>query len=165
VFNFGESLPYPAAMVEQCDVIVAPDSAILHVAGALQKTAVSIFGPVPPESRVNHYLNTTAMVAGLPCQYCWYRPTCGHNQTCLSEISPEAVAKAVWEKKDEEEKVRKVLSINTGKGTGFRPDDVVLVKRHHGGFGDIMMTLPGVEALKEKYPSKKIYYALPKKFA
>lgn len=165
VFMFGTALPYTAAIIDQCDVMVCPDSSLLHVAGALQKKTIAIFGPIPPESRVNYYDNTTALVAGLPCQYCWYRPTCGQNQMCMKEIPPEAVAKAVIEKRNEDEKVRKVLSVNTGKGTGFRPDNVVLVKRHHGGFGDIMMTLPGIEKLKEKYPTKKIYYALPEKFA
>ena len=164
VFTFGESFVYTAAMVEQCDVVVVPDSALLHIAGALQKKIVAIFGPVPPESRINHYTNATALVAGMPCQYCWYRPTCGSNQTCLSNIEPAMVVKAVKEKREEEEQVRKVLSVNTGRSTGFRPDNVVLVKRHHGGYGDIMMTLPGIEALKKKYPSKQIYYAIPKQY-
>lgn len=108
--------------------------------------------------------NPTFTINNIAIYDCWYRPTCGQNQTCMKEVSPEAVAKAVLEKRNEEEKVRKVLSINTGRGTGFKPDNVVLVKRHHGGFGDIMMTLPGIEKLKEKYPTKKLWYALPEKF-
>jgi ADP-heptose:LPS heptosyltransferase len=164
VFKFGESLVYTAAIIEQCDVMVAPDSALLHIAGALQKKIVGIFGPIPPESRINHYSNATALVAGMPCQHCWYRPTCGNNQTCLSNIKPKEVLKAIIEKKDESEQIRKVLSVHTGKSTGFQPDNIILVKRHHGGFGDIMMTLPGIEALKKKYPSKQVYYAIPKEF-
>jgi ADP-heptose:LPS heptosyltransferase len=69
-FICDRSLRYTAALVDQCDVIVCPDSAILHVAGALQKKTIGIFGPVPPESRINYYSNATAIVAGLPCQYC-----------------------------------------------------------------------------------------------
>lgn len=164
VFVAGESLRYTAALVNECDVMVTPDSSLLHLAGALQKKTVTIFGPIPPESRINHYHNTTAIVAGMSCQYCWYQPTCGNKNQCLSEIEPPAVASAIMRKLEEDEEVREVISVNTGKGTGFRPDNVILVKRHHGGFGDIMMTLPGIEKLKDKYPSKKIYYALPPKY-
>jgi len=59
-----------AAIVEQCDVVVCPDSAILHLAGALQKKIIAIFGPTPPDSRMNYYANATAVVKKLPCQFC-----------------------------------------------------------------------------------------------
>lgn len=59
-----------AALVQQCDIIVCPDSAILHLAGALQKKIVTIFGPIPPASRINYYANATAVTKNLPCQYC-----------------------------------------------------------------------------------------------
>jgi heptosyltransferase-2 len=153
-------LRYTAALIEQCDVVVCPDSAILHLAGALQKKIIAIFGPVPPESRINYYANATAVVAGLPCQYCWYSPTCGNKQQCLHGIKPRAVFEAIRTKLADKNKVQSVVHTNTGR-TGIKTDNVILVKRHHGGLGDIIMTLPGIEALKRKYPSKQIHYAIP----
>lgn len=153
---------YTTAIADQCDAIVCPDSSMLHVAGALQKKTVSLFGSVPPESRINHYINCTALTAGLPCEGCWYSPSCKGDITCMKEITPEMVQDAVEIKLAEKTKIQKVISVHSKKG--FKPDNVVLVKRHYGGFGDIICTMTAVEALKEKYPTKKVYYALPKKY-
>jgi len=153
---------YTTAIADQCDVIVCPDSSMLHVAGALQKKTVSLFGSVPPESRMNHYANCTAITAGLPCEGCWYSPSCGGKITCMKEITPKMVQDAIKIKLTEKTKVQKVISVNSKKG--FSPDNIVLVKRHHGGFGDIVQSMTAVEALKEKYPTKRLYYALPKKY-
>lgn len=59
-----------AAILEQCDLTICPDSALLHLAGALHKKTIGIFGPVPPESRINHYPNATAVCLQLPCKNC-----------------------------------------------------------------------------------------------
>jgi len=157
----GESLRYTAALVNECDVIVCPDSGILHLAGAMQKKIVSLFGSVPPQSRINFYQNATAITAGLPC-CCWYSNKCGNKITCMQEIKPEVVYGAVINKLSEDEKVQQVIQTNAG--TEMKPQNAILIKRHLGGFGDILMTLPAVEALKKKYPTKKIYYAVPEKF-
>lgn len=66
----NETLPKTAAIIEQCDLVICPDSSLLHLAGALNKKIVSIFGPIPPESRINYYANAEAITLGLPCQYC-----------------------------------------------------------------------------------------------
>lgn len=156
------NLRYTAAVLEQCDVVVTPDSSLLHLAGALQKKIVGLFGSVPPESRTNHYANCTAITAGLPCEGCWYSPSCGGKITCMKEISPEMTQDAIETKLAEDTKVQKVIAVNSRKG--FKPDNIVLVKRHFGGFGDIIQSMTAVEALKDKYPTKKVYYALPKKY-
>jgi ADP-heptose:LPS heptosyltransferase len=66
----NKTLPETAALVEQSDIVVCPDSAILHLAGALNKKTVSIFGPIPPESRINHYPNAVAIVHKVSCGPC-----------------------------------------------------------------------------------------------
>lgn len=40
----------------------------------------------------------------------------------------------------------------------------VLCKRHKGGIGDIIMTTPAMEAIKQKYPHYVIDYACPRKY-
>ena len=65
-----QSLPHTAALVEQCDLVICPDSSMLHLAGALGKKIITIFGPIPPESRINHYSNAQAITLNLPCAPC-----------------------------------------------------------------------------------------------
>lgn len=161
-FICSYNLRYTAALLEQCDVVVAPDSSLLHLAGALQKKTVALFGSVPPESRVNHYANCTAITAGLPCSGCWYSPSCGGRIACMKELKPEMIEDAIKTKLVENTKVQKVITVNSKKG--FKPDNIVLVKRHFGGFGDVIQAMTAIEALKEKYPTKKVYCALPKKY-
>jgi heptosyltransferase-2 len=59
-----------AGLIEQADIVVCPDSSMLHLAGALNKKIVTVFGPIPPESRINHYANATAITLDLPCRNC-----------------------------------------------------------------------------------------------
>jgi heptosyltransferase-2 len=66
----NRSLTDTAALVQQMDVVICPDSSMLHVAGALNKKIVTIFGPIPPQSRINHYPNATAVFLDLPCKNC-----------------------------------------------------------------------------------------------
>ena len=64
------ALPETAALVEQTDLVICPDSSMLHLAGALGKKIVTIFVPIPPMSRINHYYNTTAVRVDMPCHPC-----------------------------------------------------------------------------------------------
>jgi len=59
-----------AALIEQSDVIICPDSSMLHIAGALNKKIVAIFGPIPPESRINYYTNAVPVTNPLLCSNC-----------------------------------------------------------------------------------------------
>jgi len=156
-----------AAIIDQCSLVLCPDSSILHLAGALECNILSIFGTTSPESRINHYSRASAMLAGLPCQVpcpCWYRPTCtktpGATMDCFLKIKPEAVYKAIMLKLEEKSEAKKIHAMET---EGMKKH-AILVKRRHGGFGDIAMSLTGIEALKKAYPTADIHYALPKKY-
>ena len=48
--SFGQS----GAVLADCDAVVAPDSALLHVAGALGLPAVGLYGPFPWQLRTVH---------------------------------------------------------------------------------------------------------------
>lgn len=163
------SIADTAAILEQCDLIICPDSSMLHLAGALGKKILSIFGPIPPQSRVNHYVNTTALVGPCLSHPCWYRPICMKKSnmaitpklSCLTELKPEEVYNASIKKLEEEEKI--TTNIRYGKDYSIaNQDDIILVKRTSRGIGDILMALNGIEALKTKYPRKKIHLAVPK---
>lgn len=151
-----------SAIVNECDIVVAPDSAILHAAGALQKKIVAIFGPTAPESRINHYANATAVTASMPCLYCWYSPTCSSKMDCLKKITPDAVLDAIQNRLAGKAQTKEVLVASKTKD--ISASNSLLVTRHCGGFGDIIQTIPAIEALRTRFPTKKIFYAIPKKY-
>jgi len=161
-FVFDKTLNETAMLLHQSDVVVCPDSAILHLAAALNKKTVTVFGPIPPESRINHYPNTVAVTKHLLCHPCWYSPTCRKNNgmtlECLTGVSPQQVEQAVYKKLEEELLIHK--NIIFGKDlTDKKQDPVILVRRESAGLGDILMTTPAIAALKEKYPDKQIEVA------
>jgi len=152
-----------APLIEQCDLVVCPDSAILHLAGALQKKTVTIFGPIPPICRINHYPNTSAVTLQLPCQYCFYTPRCkkegGKGMACLTRIEPKRVEEAIMKKLDEP--FRTEPNVIHGKDiSAGGQDNIILVKRSTRGLGDILMAATGIEAIKKKYPKKKLHVAV-----
>jgi len=144
-------LPEVAALIEKCDVIVCPDSAVLHLAGALQKKIVTIFGPIPPASRINYYVNATAVVKNLPCQYCWYSPKCTRSSDsnkldCLTTIMPPDVKEAIMGKLAEPYKVS--ADIVYGRTlTDKNQDSIIMLRRTTPGIGDLLMATPTIEAL------------------
>jgi len=60
------------AVMNFCDLVLCPDSSILHLAGALGKKTVSLFGPTDPNARINYYPEAVAIWAGqdLSCSPC-----------------------------------------------------------------------------------------------
>lgn len=155
-----------AALVQQADVVVCPDSSMLHLAGALQKKIVTIFGPIPPDSRTNHYANATAMVKNLPCQYCWYTPRCtkanGNKFECLTAIKPKEVEQMVLKKLTEKHKVASHIVYGSNL-TEKNQDKVIMIRRSTSGLGDILMVTPAIDALAKKFPGMKIEVACQRK--
>lgn len=93
VFGFG--IREAAAILKQCDILVCPDSALLHLGGALNIKTVSLFGSMPPGSRINHYPNCIAVVnQQLSCLGCVYSK-CENGYYCMSSLLPQAVLNAV----------------------------------------------------------------------
>jgi len=88
-----------AALLNDCDLFVGPDSGPLHLAGALNKSIVSIFGPTDPAARINHYDSAVAVTAELGCQHCWYAK-CNYDHACLKRLEVSSVQTAVLKKLD-----------------------------------------------------------------
>lgn len=97
------SLKEYAAILSKCHIAICNDGGPLHIATALGLKTVSIFGPVddmvygpyPRDKRHKVIRNET-----IECRPCYNRfklPPCDYNVACLSEITPEVVAKAALE--------------------------------------------------------------------
>jgi ADP-heptose:LPS heptosyltransferase len=79
-----------AALIEQADIFIGPDSGPMHLAGAVGTNSYVLFGSIPPEARINHYPTHTAITADVPCLGCWYKP-CPYDVRCMKDITPEEV--------------------------------------------------------------------------
>jgi ADP-heptose:LPS heptosyltransferase len=149
-----------AAVIHHSDLIVCPDSSILHLAGALRKSIVTIFGPIPAICRINHYHDCVAIQLKLPCSNCFYTPRCKDSDklTCLKKITPSMVHETIKNKLLGKIDIHQ--NIIYGRDlTEARQDNIILVKRSTPGLGDLLMAANGLEALKRKYPGKELHVA------
>jgi ADP-heptose:LPS heptosyltransferase len=87
-----------AALIERSNLFVGPDSGLLHLAGALKKKGLALFGSIPPQARINYYQGISALTVNpkLSCQYCIYKP-CSINFKCMSDIRPEHLVNKIQE--------------------------------------------------------------------
>ncbi len=81
-----------AAIMCHSDLLLCPDSALLHVGGAIGMPTVSLFGPTDPAARVNYYPNAVAIWEGehLPGHPHWYNP-CPQSGLCWRLITEEQI--------------------------------------------------------------------------
>lgn len=94
-----------AAILDQCDVLVCPDSMMLHLGGALSMKMVSIFGAMPPACRINHYQNAVAVVnTQLACLGCIYSQ-CDKNFMCMQSVTEQQVLQSVEKQLESELKL------------------------------------------------------------
>lgn len=91
--NFG--IRQVAAITELADLVICPDSAILHLANAFHKKTVALFGPTDPRARVNYHPEAVAIWPGgeLSCRNCWYTK-CWNNFGCWKRITDDMIFNA-----------------------------------------------------------------------
>jgi len=91
------------ALASGCDVLLTPDSAFFHLAGALDLPCVGLFGPTDGRVRGHDYPRARTLDARrtLACVPCWRNEATGCALTglrpsaCLGEIAPADVVRAV----------------------------------------------------------------------
>ena len=81
-----------AAIMHHCELVICPDSALLHLAAALDKKTLTFFGPTDPHARVNTYPHAVAIWGGaeLACAPCWYE-ACKFAYTCWKRFDAEII--------------------------------------------------------------------------
>lgn len=94
------------AVAKTCDCIISPDSAMVHVASALEVPFVGLYGPIPAALRCSGKTGK-GLQGTAPCSPCFYhaqRPTdfpanqpCSEKKVCvaLEAIKPDEVVEAV----------------------------------------------------------------------
>lgn len=84
-----------AALIDKCDLFVGPDSGPMHIAGALRKRSLVVFGSIPPHARINYYPSHTAIrLEHLDCLGCWY-VDCPYNVKCMRHLDSMMVLSRV----------------------------------------------------------------------
>ena len=91
------SLPQMVEVLRQCRAVVTNDTGPMHVAAALGKPVVGIFGPTNP-SRTGPYgqMDRALQRRDLPCVPCM-KASCSFHEplACLTGISPQQVSEEV----------------------------------------------------------------------
>jgi lipopolysaccharide heptosyltransferase I len=91
------TLPDLAALLQKATVSVTNDSGPMHLAVALRRPVVSVFGPTDP-IWIGPYGQPDAVVrADVPCAPCYLRMLrlCPHGHACMNEVPAEAVIERV----------------------------------------------------------------------
>jgi hypothetical protein len=99
----AEGFRQAAAVASGCRALVAPDSAFVHLAGALALPCIGLFGPTDGALRTGDYPTCRFLDArrNLRCIPCWRNEetacalTGGRVSVCLGEIAPAAVVAAL----------------------------------------------------------------------
>lgn len=88
-----------------CDLVLCPDSSVLHLAGALHMPIVSLFGPTDPNARINYYEKAVAIWHGTyqPCP-CWYE-ACPIGERCWQDVTTSEIVNACVRQMKETSKV------------------------------------------------------------
>jgi hypothetical protein len=87
-------------LVGVSELIVSPDTGPLHMAGALNKKLVGLWGGTHPGSRTSYYRNVTNLWHPEKCSRapCWYSNSGCANRVCITSISGKEIANAVEER-------------------------------------------------------------------
>jgi lipopolysaccharide heptosyltransferase I len=86
-----------AALMNRSAISVTNDSGSMHLAVALNRPVVCVFGPTNP-SWVGPYGRADAVVrVNLPCSPCYFRrlSQCPNDHACMKQISPEQVIERI----------------------------------------------------------------------
>lgn len=92
------TLRQTAELMASAGVVVANDSGLAHVAGAVGVPTLIIFGPTPDLSLGAFPPNVTPLRQGLACEPCWFKmrfQACGRRISCLDGLGVDAVVEAV----------------------------------------------------------------------
>ncbi len=95
----GFNLRKTMAVTRYCDLVIAPDSAMIHIAGALRVPMIGLYGPFPADLRMRYYYNALAINACSPCSPCFTHEqnpcTKGFPSPCFSLIDLHQIMHAI----------------------------------------------------------------------
>ena len=75
--NKGLTFRQSCAVINSADLVIGPDSALVHIAGALGVPAVALYGPFPADLRTRYCPTTFAITAKGACAPCFHHANPG----------------------------------------------------------------------------------------
>lgn len=81
------------SIVNCCDLVVSGDTVAMHIAIALKKKVVALFGPTCPQE-IDLYNRGFKIISRIPCSPC-YKRVCKKKPDCMDLISPDEVFDAI----------------------------------------------------------------------
>lgn len=82
-------------VLEEAQVVVSPDTSVIHLAAAVGTPVVALFGPTSPErSGPRPSADATVLAGNVNCLRC-YLKQCHRKPFCMDTIEPEEVQQAV----------------------------------------------------------------------
>ncbi len=87
-----------ASVLHHMPMVVCPDSALLHMAGALSKKIVAFFGPTDYRARMYPHMKALCPGEVMPCFPMWYQGDDRLAQESWRMLSPEMLASAIVER-------------------------------------------------------------------
>jgi ADP-heptose:LPS heptosyltransferase len=82
-----------AAIVDLCDLVITADTLALHIATALQKKIIALFGPTSA-NEIELYGRGIKLSFPKGCK-CYYRKYCSEEVSCMEKITCEMVIEAI----------------------------------------------------------------------
>ncbi len=90
----GNSLREFASLIDLADIVVTGDSLALHLANALKKKVVVLFGPTSADEI--YLYQGKKITPSIPCK-CYYKGKCDYSSTCMDSIPASLVYDALKE--------------------------------------------------------------------
>jgi len=81
------------ALIERCDALVSSDSLGMHIAIALKRPVVALFGPTAAQE-VDVFGRGRKIVTDFPCAPCYLR-VCPYPVSCMQALTPATVFEAL----------------------------------------------------------------------
>lgn len=78
-----------AAIVDICDLIITADTLALHIATALSKKIIALFGPTSA-NEIELYGKGVKLMSPDGCK-CYYRKYCSEKESCMKKINSDIV--------------------------------------------------------------------------
>ena len=93
------SLTEMVAIIAGSAAIVCNDSGPMHIAAALDRPIVALFGPTNPARTGPHSDRSRVIQLPLPCAPCYFRRArqCPHDLRCMRQITPQKVLDTLTE--------------------------------------------------------------------
>jgi len=98
--NCHSTLKEFVALINCCNVVVSGDTLAMHIALALKKKVVVLFGPTCAQE-VGLYDAGTKIVSSLDCSPC-YRNSCDKEPNCMDNITVERVLNSIDKLRDKQ---------------------------------------------------------------